>query len=159
MRPGFSRPFLPGLGCGCCALRWLLTSNSTRAAAALTPGAAHSPAGRAICTTKALTRGGPHERRIRTVIKRRRTIFLPPRSSEGAALPFDFRGRQLHARPPIANRDPRTAPCPSPPPQARPRLLCARPLAPDLLRAQNRSAPSVRGKELLRRPAARARAG
>ncbi|KAJ1059556.1 hypothetical protein K5549_019957, partial [Capra hircus] len=39
-------------------------------------------------------------RGILTVIENRRTMFSPPRSSATAAPPFDFRGRQLGARPP-----------------------------------------------------------
>lgn len=102
----FSRPFLPALpGCGCCARRRLLTSFNTRAAAARTPGSVHSPAGRVIRTTKALTRGGPPARRIRTVIKNARTILSlppPPLCSATAAPPFGIRGRQSRVRPPIA---------------------------------------------------------
>ncbi|XP_040488255.1 uncharacterized protein LOC121103143 [Ursus maritimus] len=96
--------------CGCCALRRLLTSFNTRAAAARTPGSAHSPAGRVIRTTKALTRGGPPARRIRTVIKNARTILSPPPPplcSATAAPPFGIRGappRSLRAlaRPPTS---------------------------------------------------------
>ncbi|XP_037706699.1 uncharacterized protein LOC119545226 [Choloepus didactylus] len=54
------------------------------------PGGAHSPEGRASCTMKALTRGGPpHARRIRTVTKNLCTILwkpLPPRSAAEAPL-------------------------------------------------------------------------
>ncbi|XP_058997214.1 uncharacterized protein LOC131812129 [Mustela lutreola] len=123
--------------CGCCARRRLLTSFNTRAAAARTPGSAHSPAGRVIRTTKALTRGGPPARRIRTVIKNARTILSlppPPLCSATAAPPFGIRG-------------------------APPRSLRALARPPDLPRAQNRSAPGARGKSRRWSPrAARARA-